>query len=70
MIKVYFITKTEGFLSDSSLSYKNGSFVFSTNYKSNYTGNESPLQIVLNSSGDVTNIAFQKGKYYKKKENN
>lgn len=60
-IKVYFITKTEGFLSDSSLSYKNGNFVFSTNYKSNYTGNEAPLQIVLNSSGDVTNIAFQKG---------
>ena len=40
---------------------ENGSFVFFTNYKSNYAGNEVPLQIVLNSSGDVTNIAFQKG---------
>lgn len=60
-IKVYFIAKTEGSLSDTSLLYQNGSFVFSTNYKSNYTDNEIYSQIVLNDAGDVTSIAFQKG---------
>ena len=60
-IKVYFMSYYESSLSDEKLEYKNGKFVFTADWSSNYTDKVTPVTVVLANTGYVESISFTKG---------
>jgi len=60
-IKVYFISYYESSLSDEKLEYKNGKFVFTADWSSNYTDKVTPVAVVLADTGYIESISFVTG---------
>ena len=60
-IKVYFIRWGEGTTEEGKLEYKNGKFVYTTEFSSKYTDSSYPVVVVLGSNGYVESISFAKG---------
>ncbi len=60
-IKVYFIRWSEGDTEEGKLEYKNGKFVYITEFNSGFTENSHPVTVVLDANGYVESISFAKG---------
>ena len=60
-IKVYFINGFDGELDNEKLTYANGKFNYSADYKSKCTGASYPVYIAFDANGNVTSISYVKG---------